>query len=65
MSDVQITWLGGVKELKPIEYRVISKATGPWWWKTTEWAVQSEFVTLSGFGTQAEAETAAAQLRGL
>lgn len=61
--EVMVEWLGGVKEWTPVEYRVTETETGPWWWRSKEYAIESDLGRLSGFSTKAEAESYAMILR--
>lgn len=51
MSDqqIQVTWLTGEKVLKPVEYTVTEKVTGPWWWRRREYWIECEFSRLGPF----------------
>lgn len=58
MSDagITITWMGGVKTLKPIEYHITEKAKGPWWWRRIEYWIECEYSRLGPFDARHEAE---------
>ena len=63
MSET-ITWLGGVMELKPVEYKIVEKQVEVkrWfgWHSThTEYYLESEFGSLGPFDTPREIRLAA------
>jgi hypothetical protein len=63
IMNYEISYMTGVKVLKPIEYRVTAAMEGPWWWRQTRYYVESEFVRLGSFDTRREAETVAARMQ--
>lgn len=58
MDESLITVLYGEKKLEPVEYRVISKVEGPWWWRQTRYYIQNDFM-LWRFDTLNEAQDTA------
>lgn len=57
MSDIEynITWLGGVKELKPVEWRITTQLVGRWW-PRTRFFLETDFCRLGPLKTRDEAE---------
>jgi hypothetical protein len=52
---ISVEWVGGEKKLMPVKYWIGKNASGPWWWRKTDYVVHSEFATLRGFKTMDEA----------
>lgn len=53
---IHITWIGGEKVFKPIEYTVSEKIVGSWWWKRREYWIECEFSKLGPFDSKQEAD---------
>lgn len=51
----EITFLTGTKVFKPVEYNIVERVTGPWWWRRTRYWIECEFSRLGPFDTKDEA----------
>lgn len=60
MSNIELTWIGGQMELKPVEYWISHKIVdarrwyAPWRRTRTEYYLESEFGRLGPFDTTSE-----------
>jgi hypothetical protein len=54
-QPVMVTWTGGFVQLPPITYRLEETVRGPWWWRTREWWIVSEYAKLGPIETAEEA----------
>ena len=52
-----IRWEGNYKELKPVEYWITEKQTGPRWWRKKEFWISCDFSSIGPFSSEAEARS--------
>jgi hypothetical protein len=60
MTDT-IIWERNYKELPPVKYWITAKEVGKWWWRRTEYYLQSEYGSLGPFTSEAEIRMCARQ----
>jgi hypothetical protein len=55
-TEFRVTWLTGVKELKPVEYRIETERTGRWWWRKPQYWIATDFGRLGPYVDYNEAQ---------
>jgi hypothetical protein len=63
---IVVSYMTGVKKIEPVKYYVVAKTIKYkwlfWWYEKTEWYIDTEFATLSGFETKEDACMAVLQM---